>query len=174
MKLNSKLTLVLITGLTYFSASGQKKYCDLLRKEVPRFWALVEMESRAEFLKDYKKISKCVEVDSIISSYMLSYDIVETYAYDIQKSENRLFTYGDWIDLVIKSKKSPQYSVIKELKILFSHKINIADWEKIKKLMKKNLLPDQLEKLKTDQAEKKLFAPENEGKTFMDVLSKIH
>lgn len=49
---------------------------------------------------------------------------------------------------------------------LLDHKINITDWNKIEKVIRKYVLPVYLEKLNLDEVKKKLFSPENREKAF--------
>ncbi|ULT22821.1 hypothetical protein KUH03_26425 [Sphingobacterium sp. E70] len=52
-----------------------------------------------EFPKDYAKIATCIEIDSV-TEMLLGYDMVKMKALQLQKVKNRLFTYGDWMDMV--------------------------------------------------------------------------
>ncbi|WP_260138500.1 hypothetical protein ACH34F_15810 [Elizabethkingia anophelis] len=56
---------------------------------------------------------------------------------------------------------------------LLDHKINITDWNKIEKVIRKYVLPVYLEKLNLDEVKKKLFSPENREKSFSDVLGQL-
>ena len=56
---------------------------------------------------------------------------------------------------------------------LLDHKINMADWNKIEKVIRKYVLPVYLEKLNLDEVKKKLFSPENREKSFSDVLGQL-
>ena len=48
---------------------------------------------------------------------------------------------------------------------LLDHKINITDWNKIEKVIRKYVLPVYLEKLNLDEV-KKSFSPKNREKAF--------
>lgn len=49
---------------------------------------------------------------------------------------------------------------------LLDHKINITDWNKIEKVIRKYVLPVYLEKLNLDEVKKKLFLRKIEKKLF--------
>lgn len=49
---------------------------------------------------------------------------------------------------------------------LLDHRINIADWNKIEKVIRKYVLPVYLKKINLDEVKKKLFSPENSEKAF--------
>ncbi|HCZ8395765.1 TPA: hypothetical protein O4D88_002214, partial [Elizabethkingia anophelis] len=72
-----------------------------------------------------------------------------------------------------KYKKLPEYNDVKGVMALLDHKINITDWNKIEKVIRKYVLPVYLEKLNLDVVKKKLFSPENREKSFSDVLGQL-
>lgn len=93
-------------------------------------------------------------------------------ALELQKREGRLFTYGDWIVIIEKYKKLPEYNDVKGVMALLDRKINITDWNKIEKVIRKYVLPVYLEKLNLDEVKKKLFLRKIE-KSFSDVLGQL-
>ncbi|MCT3772830.1 hypothetical protein [Elizabethkingia anophelis] len=172
MKRYSRLSLFLFVIIAVVSVKGQQKYCDSLRGEIPRFCKLIEDEAIEEFPKDYSRIGKCIEVDPTIP-VLLNFNMIKLKALELQKKEGRLFTYGDWIVIIEKYKKLPEYNDVKGVMALLDHKINMADWNKIEKVIRKYVLPVYLEKLNLDVVKKKLFSPENREKSFSDVLGQL-
>ncbi|KUG11725.1 hypothetical protein BEI02_06235 [Elizabethkingia sp. HvH-WGS333] len=172
MKRCSRLGLFLFVMISVISVKGQQKYCDSLRREIPRFCKLIEDEAIEEFPKDYSRIGKCIEVDPTIP-VLLNFNMMKLKALELQKREDRLFTYGDWIVIIEKYKKLPEYYDVKGVMALLDHKINMADWNKIEKVIRKYVLPVYLKKLNLDEVKKKLFSPENREKSFSDVLGQL-
>ncbi|MBO9683257.1 MAG: hypothetical protein J7502_11415 [Flavisolibacter sp.] len=151
------------------SVKGQQKYCDSLREEIPRFCKLIEDEAIEEFPKDYTRIGKCIEIDVVIP-VLLNFNMMKLKALELQKKEDRLFTYGDWMVIIEKYKKLPEYYDVKEVMELLDHKINTTDWNKIEKVIRKYVLQVYLKKINLDEVKKKLFSPENKEKRFVDIL----
>lgn len=147
--------------------------CDSLRNEVPQFCRLLEDDARLEFPKDYAKIAACIETDSI-TEMMLGYDLVKMKALHLQREKSRLFTYGDWMDMVTELKAGKEYRNAVQMMRLIQHRINRADWEQLLMLMKDSLLPSHLEALDLDKVEEMLFDPKNSGKTFIEVMKYMH
>ncbi|AKH93936.1 hypothetical protein [Elizabethkingia anophelis] len=172
MKRCSRLGLFLFVIISVISVKGQQKYCDSLRGEIPRFCKLIEDEAIEEFPKDYSRIGKCIEIDPAIP-VLLNFNMIKLKALELQKREGRLFTYGDWIVIIEKYKKLPEYNDVKGVMALLDHKINITDWNKIEKVIRKYVLPVYLKKLNLDEVKKKLFSPENREKSFSDVLGQL-
>ncbi|WP_278555033.1 hypothetical protein [Elizabethkingia bruuniana] len=172
MKKCARLSLFLLIMIAAVSVKGQQKYCDSLRGEIPRFCKLMEDEAIEEFPKDYTRIGKCIEVDPTIS-VLLNFNMMRLKVLELQEKEDRLFTYGDWIVIIEKYKKLPEYYDVKGLMELLDHKINTADWNKIEKMIRKYVPPVYLKKLNLDEVKKKLFSPENKEKRFSDVLGRL-
>ncbi|MDR2229036.1 MAG: hypothetical protein LBE39_06155 [Flavobacteriaceae bacterium] len=172
MKKYIGLSLFLIVMIAAVSVKGQQKYCDSLRGEIPRFCKLIEDEAIEEFPKDYARIGKCIEIDAVIP-VLLNFNMMKLKALELQKKEDRLFTYGDWMLIIEKYKKLPEYYDVKGVMELLDHRINIADWNKIEKVIRKYLLPVYLKKINLDEVKKKLFSPENREKSFSDVLGQL-
>jgi len=149
-----------------------QQYCDSLKKEVPAFCKLLDDDARVEFPKDYAKIAACMEIDSV-TEMLLGYDMVKMKALQLQKVKSRLFTYGDWMDMVVELKTSKEYRNALQMMELVQNKINRADWDQLLKLMKESLLPSHLEALELDRVEKMLFDPKNKGKKFIEVMEHI-
>lgn len=59
--------------------------------------------------------------------------------------------------IIEKYKKLPEYYDVKEVMELLDHRINIADWNKIEKVIRKYVLPVYLKKINLDEVKKKLF-----------------
>jgi len=146
--------------------------CDSLKMEVPTFCKLLDDEARMEFSKDYAKIAACMEIDSV-TEMLLGYDLVKMKALQLQREKNRLFTYGDWMDMVTELKAGKEYQNAAEMMQLIQHRINRPDWEQLLKLMKTSLLPSHLEALELDKVEKLLFDPKNKEKKFIEVMEHI-
>ena len=172
MKKCVRLSLFLLIMIAAVSVKGQQKYCDSLRGEIPRFCKLMEDEAIEEFPKDYTRIGKCIEVDPTIP-VLLNFNMMRLKVLELQEKEDRLFTYGDWIVIIEKYKKLPEYYDVKGLMELLDHKINTADWNKIEKMIRKYVPPVYLKKLNLDEVKKKLFSPENKEKRFSDVLGRL-
>ncbi|MCL1669114.1 hypothetical protein M2T82_13675 [Elizabethkingia ursingii] len=172
MKKNVRLSLFLLIMIAAVSVKGQQKYCDSLRGEIPRFCRLIEDEAIEEFPKDYARIGKCIEIDAVIP-VLLNFNMMKLKALELQEKEDRLFTYGDWMVIIEKYKKLPEYYDVKEMMELLDHKINTADWNKIEKVIRKYVLPVYLKKIKLDEVKKKIFSPENKEKRFVDVLGRL-
>ncbi|AQX85427.1 hypothetical protein OZ664_02040 [Elizabethkingia sp. HX WHF] len=172
MKKCARLSLFLLIMIAAVSVKGQQKYCDSLRGEIPRFCKLMEDEAIEEFPKDYTRIGKCIEVDPTIP-VLLNFNMMRLKVLELQEKEDRLFTYGDWIVIIEKYKKLPEYYDVKGLMELLDHKINTADWNKIEKMIRKYVPPVYLKKLNLDEVKKKLFSPENKEKRFSDVLGRL-
>ncbi|OPC38094.1 hypothetical protein [Elizabethkingia miricola] len=172
MKRCSRLGLFLFVMISVISVEGQQKYCDSLRREIPRFCKLIEDEAIEEFPKDYSRIGKCIEIDPTIP-VLLNFNMIKLKALELQKREGRLFTYGDWIVIIEKYKKLPEYYDVKGVMALLDHKINMDDWNKIEKVIRKYVLPVYLKQLNLDEVKKKLFSPENREKSFSDVLGQL-
>ena len=172
MKKRVRLSLFLLIMIAAVSVKGQQKYCDSLRGEIPRFCKLMEDEAIEEFPKDYTRIGKCIEVDPTIP-VLLNFNMMRLKVLELQEKEDRLFTYGDWIVIIEKYKKLPEYYDVKGLMELLDHKINTADWNKIEKMIRKYVPPVYLKKLNLDEVKKKLFSPENKEKRFSDVLGRL-
>jgi len=149
-----------------------QQYCDSLKKEIPAFCKLLDDDARVEFPKDYAKIAACMEIDSV-TEMLLGYDMVKMKALQLQKVKSRLFTYGDWLDMVVELKTSKEYRNAVQMMELVQNKINRADWDQLLKLMKESMLPIHLEALELDRVEKMLFDPKNKGKKFIDVMEHI-
>ncbi|MXD67780.1 hypothetical protein FQ018_26070, partial [Escherichia coli] len=92
------------------------------------------------------RIGKCIEVDPTIP-VLLNFNMMRLKVLELQEKEDRLFTYGDWIVIIEKYKKLPEYYDVKGLMELLDHKINTADWNKIEKMIRKYLPPVYLKKL---------------------------
>ncbi|AJW62670.1 hypothetical protein VO54_01188 [Elizabethkingia miricola] len=167
-----RLSLFLLIMIAAVSVKGQQKYCDSLRGEIPRFCKLMEDEAIEEFPKDYTRIGKCIEVDPTIP-VLLNFNMMRLKVLELQEKEDRLFTYGDWIVIIEKYKKLPEYYDVKGVMELLDHKINTADWNKIEKMIRKYVPPVYLKKLNLDEVKKKLFSPENKEKRFSDVLGRL-
>lgn len=172
MKKCVRLSLFLLIMIAAVSVKGQQRYCDSLRGEIPRFCKLMEDEAIEEFPKDYTRIGKCIEVDPTIP-VLLNFNMMRLKVLELQEKEDRLFTYGDWIVIIEKYKKLPEYYDVKGLMELLDHKINTADWNKIEKMIRKYVPPVYLKKLNLDEVKKKLFSPENKEKRFSDVLGRL-
>ncbi|MEI2271346.1 hypothetical protein OHD16_04270 [Sphingobacterium sp. ML3W] len=174
MKLKSIYLRILAIGLVLIMTLElhAQQNCDSLKGEVPAFCRLLDDDARREFPKDYAKIATCMEIDSV-TEMLLGYDIVKMKALQLQKEKSRLFTYGDWIDMVVELKTSKEYRNAVQMMELVQHRINRADWEQLRKLMKESLLPDHLEALELDKVEKMLFDPKNMGKKFIEVMELI-
>ena len=172
MKKCARLSLFLLIMIAAVSVKGQQKYCDSLRGEIPRFCKLMEDEAIEEFPKDYTRIGKCIEVDPTIP-VLLNFNMMRLKVLELQEKEDRLFTYGDWIVIIEKYKKLPEYYDVKGLMELLDHRINTADWNKIEKMIRKYVPPVYLKKLNLDEVKKKLFSPENKEKRFSDVLGRL-
>lgn len=172
MKKCARLSLFLLIMIAAVSVKGQQKYCDSLRGEIPRFCKLMEDEAIEEFPKDYTRIGKCIEVDPTIP-VLLNFNMMRLKVLELQEKEDRLFTYGDWIVIIEKYKKLPEYYDVKGLMELLDHKINTTDWNKIEKMIRKYVPPVYLKKLNLDEVKKKLFSPENKEKRFSDVLGRL-
>lgn len=173
MKLNSfypwisAIVLVLITT----AVQGQQN-CDSLKKEVPAFCKLLDDDARLEFPKDYVKIAACMDIDSVTET-LLGYDMVKMKALQLQREKNRVFTYGDWMDMVVELKAGKEYRNAVQMMQLIQHSINRADWAQLLRLMKESLLPGHLEALELDKVEKMLFDPKNKGRKFIEVMEQI-
>ncbi|MCS4227454.1 hypothetical protein [Sphingobacterium sp. BIGb0165] len=174
MKLKSIYLRMLAIGLvlTMTMELHAQQNCDSLKKEVPAFCKLLDDDARMEFPKDYAKIAACMEIDSV-TEMLLGYDIVKMQALQLQKVKSRLFTYGDWMDMVVELKTSKEYRNAVQMMQLIHHKINRADWDQLLKLMKESVLPIHLEALELDKVEKMLFDPKNKGKKFIEVMEHI-
>lgn len=174
MKLKSIYLRMLAIGLVLIMTMElhAQQYCDSLKKEIPAFCKLLDDDSRVEFPKDYAKIAACMEIDSV-TEMLLGYDMVKMKALQLQKVKSRLFTYGDWMDMVVEMKTSKEYRNAVQMMELVQNKINRGDWDQLLKLMKESMLPSHLEALKLDRVEKMLFDPKNKGKKFIDVMEHI-
>ncbi|WP_286732686.1 MULTISPECIES: hypothetical protein [Sphingobacterium] len=174
MKLKSIYLRMLAIGLVLIMTLElhAQQYCDSLKKEVPAFCKLLDGDARVEFPKDYAKIAACMEIDSV-TEMLLGYDMVKMKALQLQKVKSRLFTYGDWMDMVVELKTSKEYRNAVQMMELVQNKINRADWDQLLKLMKESMLPSHLEALELDRVEKMLFDPKNKGKKFIEVMEHI-
>lgn len=174
MKMRSIYLRMLAIGLvlTMTIELHAQQNCDSLKKEVPAFCKLLDDDARGEFSKDYAKIAACMEIDSV-TEMLLGYDMVKMKALQLQKEQSRLFTYGDWMDMVVELKTSKEYRNAVQMMQLIHHEINRADWDQLLQLMKESLLPDHLEALELDKVEKMLFDPRNKGKKFIEVMEHI-
>ncbi|MNX95719.1 hypothetical protein D3C86_1280040 [compost metagenome] len=113
-----------------------------------------------------------MEIDSV-TGMLLGYDMVKMKALQLQKEKNRLFTYGDWMDMVVELKTGKEYRNAVQMMELIQHRINRADWNQLLKLMKESMLPSHLEALELDKVEKMLFDPQNKDKKFIEVMEHI-
>ncbi|MDF2519261.1 MAG: hypothetical protein K0R59_4557 [Sphingobacterium sp.] len=173
MKLKSFYSWISAIVLVFITTAVQgQQNCDSLKKEIPSFCKVLDDDARLEFPKDYAKIAACMEIDSV-TEMLLGYDMVKMKALQLQKVKNRLFTYGDWMDMVVELKTSKEYRNAVQMMALIQHKINRADWDQMLKLMKESLLPIHLEALELDKVEKMLFDPKNKGKKFIEVMEHI-
>ncbi|MGJ1273622.1 hypothetical protein [Sphingobacterium siyangense] len=174
MKLKSIYLRMLAIGLVLIMTMElhAQQYCDSLKKEVPAFCKLLDGDARVEFPKDYARIAACMEIDSV-TEMLLGYDMVKMKALQLQKVKSRLFTYGDWMDMVVELKTSKEYRNAVQMMELVQNKINRADWDQLLKLMKESMLPSHLEALELDRVEKMLFDPKNKGKKFIEVMEHI-
>ena len=75
--------------------------------------------------------------------------------------------------IIEKYKKLPEYYDVTGVMELLDHRINIADWNKVEKVIRKYVLPVYLKKINLDDVKKKLFSPENREKSFSDVLGQL-
>lgn len=164
------LTIALIMMMTIELQAQQD--CDSLKKEVPTFCKLLDDDARVEFPKDYKKIAACMEIDSV-TEMLLGYDIVKMKALQLQREKNSVFTYGDWMDMVVELKAGKEYRNTVQMMQLIQHSINRADWAQLLRLMKESMLPGHLEALELDKVEKMLFDPKNKGRKFIEVMEHI-
>lgn len=173
MKLKSFCSWISAIVLVFITTAVQgQQNCDSLKKEIPSFCKLLDDDARLEFPKDYAKIAACMEIDPV-AEMLLGYDMVKMKALQLQKEKSRLFTYGDWMDMVVELKTSKEYRNAVQMMQLIHHKINRADWDQLLKLMKESLLPIHLEALELDKVEKMLFDPKNKGKKFIEVMEHI-
>lgn len=163
----SAIVLVLIT-----TAVQAQQNCDSLKKEIPSFCKVLDDDARLEFPKDYVKIAACMDIDSVTET-LLGYDMVKMKALQLQREKNRVFTYGDWMDMVVELKAGKEYRNAVQMMQLIQHSINRADWAQLLRLMKESLLPGHLEALELDKVEKMLFDPKNKGRKFIEVMEQI-
>ncbi|WP_343564605.1 hypothetical protein [Sphingobacterium sp.] len=173
MKLNSFYPWISAIVLVFITTAVQgQQNCDSLKKEIPTFCKLLDDDARLEFPKDYAKIAACMEIDSV-TEMLLGYEVIKMRALHLQRVKDRLFTYGDWMDMVAELKASKAYHNAVQLMGLIQHKINRADWEQITKLMRDSMLPENLTALELEKMEKMLFDPKNKGKKFIEVMEHI-
>jgi len=174
MKLKSIYLRILAIGLVLIMTLElhAQQNCDSLKREVPAFCKLLDDDARMEFPKDYAKIAACMEIDSV-TEMLLGYDMVKMKALQLQKEKSRLFTYGDWMDMVVELKTGKEYRNAVQMMELIQHRINRADWNQLLKLMKEGVLPSHLEALELDKVEKMLFDPKNKSKKFIEVMEHI-
>ncbi|RKO70058.1 hypothetical protein D7322_19525 [Sphingobacterium puteale] len=174
MKLKSIYLLILTIALVMMMITElqAQQNCDSLKKEVPAFCKLLDDDARLEFPKDYVKIAACMNIDSVTET-LLGYDMVKMKALQLQREKNRVFTYGDWMDMVVELKAGKEYRNAVQMMQLIQHSINRADWAQLLRLMKESLLPGHLEALELDKVEKMLFDPKNKGRKFIEVMEQI-
>ncbi|MDM1294608.1 hypothetical protein HX021_09920 [Sphingobacterium sp. N143] len=173
MRLNTiYMLLVVIIAVLISTETYAQQNCDSLRNEVPAFCKLLDDDARVEFPKDYAKIADCMEIDSV-AQMLLGYELVKMKALHLQREKGRVFTYGDWMDMVVELKTGKEYRNAVQMMQLIHNRINRGDWEKLLKLMKDSMLPSHLEALELDKLEKMLFDPKNKGKKFIEVMEHI-
>ncbi|WP_158655976.1 hypothetical protein [Sphingobacterium sp. HMA12] len=174
MKLKSIYLRILAIALVLMMTTElqAQQDCDSLKKEVPAFCKLLDDDARVEFPKDYKKIAACMEIDSV-TEMLLGYDMVKMKALQLQRKKNRVFTYGDWMNMVVELKAGKEYRNAAQMMQLIQHRINRTDWAQLLRLMKESMLPGHLEALELDKVEKMLFDPKNKGRKFIEVMEHI-